>query len=358
MSAPRDSLRPILSPAVAFLVFLFALLPAAHADGLQDAAKLLKQGQRSQALEQVERHLSTNPKDAQGRFLKGVILTEMNRTQEAIGIFTKLTEDYPELPEPYNNLAVIHAQQKNYDKARQALEMAIRTHPSYATAHENLGDIYARMASQAYDKALQLDSSNTTALTKLAMIRELMSVAPRGGRSPASPPAKTPANPTPLPVPASPPAPVVVAEAPKPPPAPAAEAKRPVTPPPVVASEPAAPTASPAQDDIARAVDAWASAWSSKDVRTYLGYYAPAFKPPGGMKRAAWEAERRSRVTKPGSIKVSVEGLTVRSEGADRALVKFRQNYRSASLKSSSGKVLVMVRINGKWLIEQERIGG
>ncbi len=59
-------------------------------------------------------------------------------------MFTKLSEDYPELPEPYNNLAVLYAQQKQYDKARTALEMAIRTHPSYAIAYENLGDIYAK----------------------------------------------------------------------------------------------------------------------------------------------------------------------------------------------------------------------
>jgi tetratricopeptide (TPR) repeat protein len=99
-------------------------------------------------------------------------------------VFSKLTEDYPELPEPYNNLAVIYAQQKQYDKAKQALEMAIRTHPSYATAHENLGDIYARLASQAYDKALQIDSSNSSAQNKLALIRDLMSTASR--RCPAN----------------------------------------------------------------------------------------------------------------------------------------------------------------------------
>jgi tetratricopeptide (TPR) repeat protein len=49
-----------------------------------------------------------------------------------MAVFSKLTEDYPELPEPYNNLAVLYAQQKQYDKARTALEMAIRIHPGYA----------------------------------------------------------------------------------------------------------------------------------------------------------------------------------------------------------------------------------
>ena len=151
----------------------------ASAVSAQEVQQLIRQGLYPQALEQIDRQLADKPRDAQIRFMRGVVLTEMGRTQEAVAVFNRLTEDYPELPEPYNNLAVIYAQQKQYDKARQALEKAIRTHPAYATAHENLGDIYARMASQAYDKALQLDSSNATAQTKLSMIKELIIVAAR-----------------------------------------------------------------------------------------------------------------------------------------------------------------------------------
>ena len=185
--------RSFLRPAFAAIVLSVAALALpALADTLQDAAKLLKQGHQAQALDQVDHYLAGNPQDAQGRFMKGVILTDMNRTQEAIDLFVKLNQDYPELPEPYNNLAVIYAQQKQYEKARQFLEMAIRAHPSYATAHENLGDIYARMAGQSYDKALQLDSSNTTAKAKMAIIRDLMNVAPRGSRSAVVTPAAHP----------------------------------------------------------------------------------------------------------------------------------------------------------------------
>lgn len=163
--------------ASALSAAFFSLAPVVHAEALPDINRLLKQKQYPQALEQVDRYLAEKPKDAQGRFLKGVVLTGMNRNAEAAGIFIKLTEDYPELPEPWNNLAVIYAQQKQYDKARTSLEMAIRTHPSYATAHENLGDIYARLASQSYDKALQLDSSNASVRNKLALLRELMTTA-------------------------------------------------------------------------------------------------------------------------------------------------------------------------------------
>src|SRR6185503_17186842 len=79
----------------------------ARADDLDDASKLLKAGQRDQALEKVNRALAAKPKDPQARFLKGLILTEQGKQPEAIDIFTKLTQDYPNLPEPYNNLAVI-----------------------------------------------------------------------------------------------------------------------------------------------------------------------------------------------------------------------------------------------------------
>ena len=133
----------------------------ARADDYSDVNQLLHAGQSTEALAKADRYLAAKPKDPQMRFLKGVVLTEAGRTAEAIATFQKLTEDYPELPEPYNNLAVLYAGQSQFDKARAALEMAIRTNPSYATAHENLGDVYAKLASQAYSRALQLDAGNT-----------------------------------------------------------------------------------------------------------------------------------------------------------------------------------------------------
>ena len=338
-----SSIFPRRTRLLMFAVLAACMMSAAHADALQDAGKLLRQGQTSQALEQVNGYLATHPKDASARFLRGVILTEMNRDSEAIAIFTKLTEDYPSLPEPYNNLAVIYAQQKQYDKAKTALEAAIRTHPSYATAHENLGDIYARMASQAYDKALQLDSSNKTAQTKLSMIRDLMQVSTQA----ATPPVAQPA--------------VVAAAEPKPAPLPAPSVKpaEPAKPAPQPKPEPVpVPAAGNVGDDVAKVIAAWAEAWSSKNAKAYLAFYASDFRAPGGESRAAWAAERTKRVTKPGKINVTIEGARVTPEGADQVVVKFRQHYKSATLSSSSNKTLLMTRQNGQWKILQERIGG
>ncbi|WP_300452839.1 tetratricopeptide repeat protein [Accumulibacter sp.] len=167
------------------LLLSCALAPAL-ADDLTDGQRLMKQGQLPQALEKADAYVSSKPKDPQGRFLKGVILTEMGRSAEAMAVFVKLTEDFPELPEPYNNLAVLHAQQKQYDKARTALDMAIRTHPGYATAYENLGDVYAKLASQSYDKALQLEPSNKGLRSKQSMVRELIAASASAVARPAS----------------------------------------------------------------------------------------------------------------------------------------------------------------------------
>lgn len=154
---------------------------AAHADDYGDVNQLLRSGKLPEALAKADQYLAAKPRDPQMRFLKGVVQTEAGRTADAIATFTKLTEDYPELPEPYNNLAVLHAGQGQFDKARTALELAIRANPSYATAHENLGDVYARLASQAYSKALQLDAGNTAVPPKLALIRRLFSASPAAG---------------------------------------------------------------------------------------------------------------------------------------------------------------------------------
>jgi tetratricopeptide (TPR) repeat protein len=146
---------------------LVAWAPA-HADDYADVSKLAKAGKVAEALNKTNDYLSKHPADPQMRFMKGVLLTEQNKSDEAIAVFTKLTEDYKDLPEPYNNLAVLYAANGQYDKARVALEKAIRTNPSYQTAYENLGDIYGKMASQAYDKALALGSSTAVSPPALA----------------------------------------------------------------------------------------------------------------------------------------------------------------------------------------------
>lgn len=148
---------------------------AAKADqaAIDEISALLEQGRLDQAAKRADTYAKNNPSEIQVRFLQGVIATEQGNNTKAIDIFTAISRDYPQLPEPFNNLAVLYAAQGEERKAVDVLESAIRTNPSYATAHENLGDLYARMASEAYSKALQLDDSRQALQPKLSLITQI-----------------------------------------------------------------------------------------------------------------------------------------------------------------------------------------
>lgn len=335
----------LFSRATALGILLAFAIPA-QADDLQDANKLFKQGEHAQAMEKVNAYLATKPKDAQARFLKGLIFAEQGNTTDAIAVFNNLTQDYPELPEPYNNLAVLYAGQGQYEKAKEELEMAIRTNPSYATAHENLGDIYAKMASQAYDRALQLEKSNTNSntKTKLALIHELFNKNTRTtGKSANSamaeiaPPATTSATP--------PVASTVAAVTP---------AAKPVEPP-----KPAVAVAAPSEDpsaEVLKSTKEWAAAWSAKNSKKYLAFYAKEFKAPGGS-RKAWEAQRKARIAAPKSIRVEIHDAKVKVADAKHASIIFRQTYHAPRLNVVSIKTLDWLNVDGQWLIAEERSG-
>ena len=324
----------------------------AQANDYAEITQLLKAGKAAEALTKADQRLSATPRDPQLRFLKGVAQAESGKPADAVATFTKLTEDYPELPEPYNNLAVLYANQNQLDKARTALEMAIRTNPSYATAHENLGDIYAKLASQAYNKALQLDAANATSVKpKLALIRELFSADIAKGAKPAAA-APAPAvvatqRPAPAPAPAAAPAPTT---------APAATAAAPAaTPAPAPAAAPDAAKQEAAKD--AKEVTAAVQAWAAKDMKAYLAAYGKDFDPPGRMTRAAWEKEREARIVGKSKITVQVSDLNVSVNG-NKATARFRQAYSADSLNVSSRKTLDLDESNGRWLIVREATGG
>ncbi len=172
----RSQLHHAAYQVIAGTLFVTSLLALpACADEVSDVTKLVRSGKVAEALNKTNEFLAKHPSDPQMRFMKGVLLTEQNKTAEAIAVFTKLTEEFRDLPEPYNNLAVLYASTGQYDKARIALEQAIHTNPSYLTAYENLGDVYGKMASQAYDKALELGTASSPAKSKLTLLRTFSS---------------------------------------------------------------------------------------------------------------------------------------------------------------------------------------
>lgn len=319
------------SAVCATLLFSSAFAFAGEAEDLKDASKLYQQNRFDAALVKVNGVLAQTPKDAQGRFLKGLIFTEQKKIADAIQLFTGLTEDFPELPEPYNNLAVLYAGQGNYDKAKAALELAIHTHPTYGTAYENLGDIYAQLARRSYDKALQLDKTNATAQSKLAMVKELFQP-PRATLVAAATPAAS-AKPD-------------LAKTPT------AAAK------PVTTTSPATPVVANegADAQISAAIQSWATAWSGKDVLGYLSFYSTDFETPDKLTRAEWEAQRKVRIEAPASINVNVKIQKITVDG-NEATVVFQQKYKSDKLASNNLKTVKLIKSADRWMIRSERGG-
>ena len=164
----------------------------AFADELGDVQRLYYSGQADVAMQRADRFLSDHPRDPQMRFMKGVMLADAKRNSDAIAVLQKLSDDFPDLAEPYNNLAALYAAEGDYAKARATLEQALRMNPRYATAHENLGDVYAALAAQSYARALKLDPGNVSVPPKLALARGLYK--PSGAASAAAAPASAPAS--------------------------------------------------------------------------------------------------------------------------------------------------------------------
>ncbi len=296
---------------------VFAAMAAAAAPAIEEAQALIAKGQFEQALGLLDHHLKSAPQDAEARFKRGLVLVRLNRNDDAAAAFAGLTRDFPELPEAYNNLAVVYAQQGEYDKARKALEDSLAARPSYALGHENLGNIYAALSAASYKRALTLDPGNASVRAKLDLVSRLDILAERD-------------------VAAAPGAAAVPAAASVPPTAPA----------------PAAGTADAAA--IGQVVQSWAAAWSAKDAERYLSFYADDFAPEGGVSRLVWEVQRRQRIARPREIRVAVSELQVQPLGPGRAQVTFRQDYRSDAISNQSTKVLVMAQARGQWRIRRE----
>jgi Flp pilus assembly protein TadD/ketosteroid isomerase-like protein len=394
------SLRSICLAAALLMSSAWAL-----ADEVSDVQAILASGKSAEGLKKVDQLLLAKPNDPRLRLQRGIALSMQNRQAEAIVVFQKLIESHPELPGPYNNLAVLYGNQGDYEKARQALELAIRTNPTYATAFQNLGDVYARLAGQAYKKALALDKSDGSLPLKLSVVQNVFeaSVDPRTGKpvmpaaAPAAVPTPTPAPSAtmlaaaPAPTPAAPPAVVAkpaasaIAAAPKPATAPApapaptpsaapalaaaattvavakptaapvaATASAPATAPPVAKAEPVRPDAAELDKQaVEKALREWAKAWSSRNMVAYFDAYAPDFKGKAAS-RKAWEQERRDRITGKKKITVTLSDLRIKVSG-NKATVHLRQDYNSDALSVKSGKNIELVKNkSGDWQITQE----
>lgn len=297
------------------------------------------------------------------RFSHALELARQGKTDAAIQLFGALAHDYPKLPEPANNLAVLYAQQGKYDKARRWLEAALATRPAYAIAYKNLSNVYTALAAMAYSKALNQQNQPPDLDVRLKLLSTIHTSPPvmvagnasRNDEQSQSAEAANAAQTATTTAVAETPsisqtrAGVHVVEAPQPIPEPAH-----------VTSSAQTQSASTGQADativnrVKATVHAWAKAWSTQNVAGYLDAYASSFQPGHGRSLAQWRALRTERVGTPQFIHVSLANLQVRMLDKDRAVARFVQSYASDGYSDKVKKTLVLVFRNGDWRIVKE----
>jgi Tetratricopeptide repeat len=140
---------------------------------LADVSSLVTQGDLSGALQRVQRATAAQPQDVQLRFVQGVLLMDLQRNDEAFALFTLMTQQYPELPDPHNNLALLHVRAGRFEAARQALLAALRNDNSHRTARINLGQVYLLLAQQTWEQAAEQAPLDAAAQNKLDAVRSL-----------------------------------------------------------------------------------------------------------------------------------------------------------------------------------------
>ncbi|NOZ10051.1 MAG: tetratricopeptide repeat protein [Gammaproteobacteria bacterium] len=262
------------------------------------------------------------------QFKHGLKLAKRGKPDKAIAVFKKLSKEFPQWPEPFNNLAVIYEQQGRNKDAIAALEAALNTHPSYSTAHQNLNRVYDSMASKAYAKAFALNNKKKPKRVKLSTIDKLRLV------------------PT-----------VRVAEA--------RTHQVDNVPKPIVADEKTQTTpniVAPSvreKDPKKRLLDtlnAWARAWSQQDVSTYLSFYSTRFQPAKGMTIKTWRQQRHQRLAAPKKVQITISNAKVMSINNKQARVRFHQSYQSDNFSSNASKQLIFEKVGNDWRIVMEHV--
>lgn len=145
-------------------------------DPHENVRKLLRQEKYDKAQILVKQGLVNNPRDPQMRFWQAFLLEQQGQIDAAKQAYTSLTQEYPELAEPQNNLGVIYASQGDYPNAKACLELALRANPNYAQAHENLGDVLAQMARQSYQRALTLNPKQRSPAQKIELLKPALAL--------------------------------------------------------------------------------------------------------------------------------------------------------------------------------------
>ena len=304
---PGNYIYNLLS-AIVFLAF--TTISFAQTD-IKEIKLLLKNGKYKIAENIINGAIEENLNNPEILFYKGIIETNLGKTNQAIDTFRGLTERFPELPEPFNNLAVLYAEKGQFRLAKEILEQAIKTNPSYLTAHINLGDIFTKMASEAYNKALEIDKSNNIAITKLSMITQLFNYNPNTKNTVIN----------------------------------SINTKKEVKITKLSKKE--------LKKVILNSIENWKTAWESKDVESYFDSYSSNFIYPNNMTKSQWQKYRTNRILPKKIISISISNIKFKFK-KEKIIATFTQNYKSGRLNQTSNKNLTFVAESGQWFIVEE----
>ncbi len=175
---PETDCRMRLLISFALSCTLMAFSISARADLYTDVNRLIQSGQLGKALQQIDQRLKAAPTDPQMRLLLSRIQDAQGQTQAAMNTLQGLTQSFPELAEPHNNLAALLARENRHADALISLQAAIKARPDYAIALENMGDVYAALASASYGQALQITPNQRRIQAKQLTIDQMLKAAP------------------------------------------------------------------------------------------------------------------------------------------------------------------------------------
>ena len=267
------------------------------------------------ALEKIKKRLRSSPGEPRLLFYKGVTEAKVNQIDEAINTYNDLINRHPNLPEPYNNLAVIYAERQELDLAKETLEKAIKTNSSYSVAHVNLGDIYTQMATNAYNMAFEIDKDNKIAKNKLKLITELFNYRPNTNEKSIALGKLEKEN-------------IVIITRSK----------------------------STDKKNIIKRIETWKTAWEDKDLDLYFDSYSENFKYPNQMSQNQWENYRSDRIVNKKNISINISNIKLKFK-KDIIQAVFYQEYKSTGYQQKSKKTLFFEFQSDDWKIIEEFSG-
>lgn len=163
------------------LLFLLSLVFKAHSEDIkrpniynvQRAIEALNNNNKEEALEYIDKELSSNPKSGYAKTWKALIQTDnqeysyaLTTIDEAIKYLPKKDNEYLALA--YGIKGMIYTNIEEYDKAISVYEKAIEKCPNDINLYEKRAELYYRLgdydlSDKDYDKIIKLDEGYITA---------------------------------------------------------------------------------------------------------------------------------------------------------------------------------------------------